>query len=80
MAVETTMTRVCETLFGLNGSGYMNVPQEYTDYLRMRFLWLNQEAKVDVCEDERKMFAQFLLRASLFHLISHAFIPKFLSH
>lgn len=69
-------------MFRSNGLGYMNVPQEYTDYLRMRFLWMNHlvEAKVDACEDEMKMFQQFLLRATLFHLISHSFIPKFLSH
>lgn len=68
-------------MFGPNESGYMNVPQEYTDYLRMRFLCNHfVEAKVDACENETKMFPRFLLRASLFHLISHAFIPKFLSH
>lgn len=29
------------------------VPQEYTVYLRMRFLWMNHfvEAKVDACEE-----------------------------
>lgn len=69
-------------MFGPNGSGYMNVSREYADYLRIRFLWKNHfvKAKVDASEDKMKMFPQFLLRASLFHLISHAFIPKFLSH